>query len=89
MTEKETERKPLRYGEYRCKGCKKLLFKGVLVESEIEVKCKRCGKVNTFVGIPEESLLCFIPNCPNRVKRPSQENGDSPIRTGTATIVKN
>ncbi len=63
----------MHYGEYRCKGCEKLLFKGVLVESEIEVKCKRCGKMNAFVGIPEDSLLCFVPNCANRVKRPAKE----------------
>lgn len=73
MIEKEIERKPVYYGEYRCKGCEKLLFKGVLVESEIEVKCKRCGKVNTFVGIPEGSLLCFVSPCPYRVKRPEKE----------------
>lgn len=70
-----TERKPMQYGEYRCQGCDKLLFKGVLVGSEIEVKCKRCGKMNAFAGISEDSLLCFIPNCPNRVARP--EKGES------------
>lgn len=66
------ERKPMTYGEYRCKGCDKLLFKGVLVGSEIEVKCKRCGKMNAFAGISEDTLLCFVPNCINRVKRPEK-----------------
>ncbi len=73
MTEMEAERlnsPALRYGEYRCKGCEKLLFKGILVESEIEVKCKRCGKINVFIGVPEESLLCFVSPCPYRVFRP-------------------
>lgn len=70
MAGKEINRKPMAYGEYRCLGCDKLLFKGVLVGSEVEVKCKRCGKMNAFAGISEDSLLCFVPNCPNRVKRP-------------------
>ena len=33
--------------EYRCE-CKKLLFKGSLSDAVIEIKCKRCGKVNLF-----------------------------------------
>lgn len=64
-----TERKPMQYGEYRCKGCDKLLFKGVLVGNEIEVICKTCGKMNAFAGISEGALLCVIPNCPNRMKQ--------------------
>ncbi len=38
---------PLR--EYRC-DCGKLLFKGSLLISVVEVKCKRCGEVSTFRG---------------------------------------
>lgn len=71
-TETMTDRKPMKYDEYRCKGCEKLLFKGVLVGSEIEVKCKRCGKMNAFAGISEDSLLCFISPCPYRVFRPEK-----------------
>jgi phage FluMu protein Com len=33
--------------DYRC-DCNKLLFKGCLLFSSIEVKCKRCGKINLF-----------------------------------------
>lgn len=33
--------------EYRC-HCGKLLFKGTIILSTIEVKCKRCGSTETF-----------------------------------------
>lgn len=33
--------------EYRC-ACGKLLFKGVMLVSVVEIKCKRCGKTKTF-----------------------------------------
>jgi len=33
--------------EYRC-DCGKLLFKGLLGSAVIEIKCRRCGKVNMF-----------------------------------------
>lgn len=33
--------------EYRC-ACGKLLFKGFMLVSVVEVKCKRCGKTKTF-----------------------------------------
>jgi len=32
--------------EYRC-ACGKLLFKGLLYQSIVEVKCRRCGEVTT------------------------------------------
>ena len=32
--------------EYRCKNCKKLLFKGLIVKSVIEIKCKSCKEIN-------------------------------------------
>lgn len=42
--------------EYRC-DCGKLLFKGSLLLSIIEVKCRRCGKVSVFKGkMKNESL---------------------------------
>ncbi|MEK7520064.1 MAG: Com family DNA-binding transcriptional regulator [Patescibacteria group bacterium] len=56
--------------EYRCTQCEKLLFKGILIDSEIEVKCKRCNAMNVFHGMPKEALICFKPECPNRVKQP-------------------
>jgi phage FluMu protein Com len=55
------------YHEYRCKGCEKLLFKGVLVDSEVEVKCKRCGRVETIVGVSKDKLVCLKYPCLNRV----------------------
>lgn len=39
--------------EYRC-PCGKLLFKGVLMLSEIEMKCRYCGKVRTIGEAYEE-----------------------------------
>lgn len=33
--------------EYRC-ACGKLLFKGVMFMSVVEIKCKRCGETLTF-----------------------------------------
>ncbi|MDD5750617.1 MAG: Com family DNA-binding transcriptional regulator [Candidatus Pacebacteria bacterium] len=33
--------------DYRCK-CGRLLFKGVLLNCRLEIKCKRCGKINAF-----------------------------------------
>lgn len=53
--------------EFRCQDCSKLLFKGILVESEIEIKCKRCGKINTFAGELENKYLCYVYPCPHRV----------------------
>ncbi len=54
------------YREFRCQACEKLLFKGILVDSEIEVKCRNCGHLNMFVGIPREELLCLNEGCPRR-----------------------
>lgn len=33
--------------EYRC-ACGKLLFKGIILVSVVEIKCKRCGQTKTF-----------------------------------------
>lgn len=41
--------------EYRC-VCGKLLFKGMLVSCNLEIKCKRCGAIKAFVGINDQSL---------------------------------
>ncbi|KKU78661.1 MAG: hypothetical protein UY04_C0030G0011 [Parcubacteria group bacterium GW2011_GWA2_47_7] len=59
----------MQFQEYRCNSCQKLLFKGILVDSEVEVKCRGCGSLNTFRGVSQERLLCFKDECPNRVKR--------------------
>lgn len=58
---------PAAYNEYRCKKCNKLFFKGILVESEVEIKCKKCGSLEKIKGINAEQLLCLKPVCPNRV----------------------
>ena len=39
------------------------------MDSEVEVKCRGCGSLNTFRGVSQERLLCFKDECPNRVKR--------------------
>lgn len=41
--------------EYRC-TCGKLLFKGVLLFSTIEIKCKRCGEVRRIDNTDQEML---------------------------------
>lgn len=52
--------------EYRC-DCGKLLFKGLLVDSEVEVKCRGCKQITTVVGEEGNKLICHIGDCPNRV----------------------
>lgn len=37
--------------EHRCLFCGKLLFKGILFRSRVEIKCLRCGKVIFFRGL--------------------------------------
>ncbi|MBI2610178.1 Com family DNA-binding transcriptional regulator [Candidatus Giovannonibacteria bacterium] len=53
--------------EFRCKSCQKLLFKGILVDSKVEVKCTRCREFSEFEGVSANTLLCLKENCPNRV----------------------
>lgn len=53
--------------EYRCKNDGKLLFKGMLIEGQIEVKCKACHEVNTFEPTPLHEVVCHKTGCPNRV----------------------
>jgi phage FluMu protein Com len=40
--------------EYRCCGCNKLFFKGNLHNAVIEIKCKRCKKMNLIIGEKSE-----------------------------------
>ena len=56
------------YKEYRCPDCHKLLFKGLLIESEIEIKCKRCQGLKILKGDAVNGWLCLKPNCQNRVR---------------------
>lgn len=54
------------YKEYRCPSCHKLLFKGLLVDSTVEVKCRGCGGLNPFTGESKGKLLCYKEECGNR-----------------------
>ena len=53
--------------EFRCSGCRKLLFKGLLVEGDIEIKCKHCHAINHVTHSQFNELLCLIPKCPHRI----------------------
>ncbi|MDO8626719.1 MAG: hypothetical protein Q7K39_04710 [Candidatus Magasanikbacteria bacterium] len=55
------------YKEYRCSGCKKLLFRGWLAEGEVEVKCKSCHAFTTIKQSQFNAMLCAILPCPHRV----------------------
>lgn len=44
--------------EYRCQ-CGKLLFKGALFLSTIEVKCKRCGTISRFKEKSRDEKVSF------------------------------
>jgi len=65
---------PAAYHEYRCKECNKLFFKGILVDSEIEVKCKKCGHVEVLKGVDSNKLICLKHPCPNRIVFPVGES---------------
>jgi LSD1 subclass zinc finger protein len=53
--------------EYRCAGCKKLLFKGWVAEGEVQVKCKSCHTLTEVVESKFDALLCAIEHCPRRI----------------------
>lgn len=55
----------LNLAEYRC-TCGKLLFKGLLYQCVIEVKCRRCGEITTR-GIEESDLITFFESDANAV----------------------
>lgn len=55
------------YQNFRCSSCDKLLFKGILVDSGVEVKCRGCGAMNEFKGVSKDRLICFKPECSGRV----------------------
>lgn len=58
----------LTYNEYRCPQCNKLMFKGLLVDSEIEIKCRSCHRMNVITSVSHDAFLCMKKECPNRVK---------------------
>ena len=47
--------------EFRCKNCRKLLFKGFLTDpqSVLEIKCRGCGNICSFSGKEAENILVF------------------------------
>ena len=53
--------------DYRCPHDDKLLFKGMLVDSVIEVKCRGCGNIVELIGESSDKLICKKVGCPNRV----------------------
>jgi len=53
--------------DYRCKKCNKLFFRGVLVDSALEVKCVRCGEMGTITGEEKDKFVCLKVPCANRV----------------------
>ncbi len=55
------------YKEYRCPNDNKLLFKGVLIDSAVEVKCRSCKEIITINGEPENKYICMKESCANRV----------------------
>lgn len=58
----------LTYNEYRCPQCTKLMFKGLLVDSEIEIKCRSCHRLNVITNTSHDVYMCLKKECPNRVK---------------------
>lgn len=56
------------YKEYRCPHDKKLLFKGLLISSSVEVKCRACKEIITVQGDEVDPYICKKIDCVNRVK---------------------
>ena len=54
--------------EYRCPTDNKLLFRGVLIESDVEIKCRNCKQLITIKGIPADQAICKKIDCVNRVR---------------------
>lgn len=53
--------------DYRCPHCRKLLFRGLLVEGDVEIKCKHCRALTYLTASLHHRLLCMVDPCPNRV----------------------
>lgn len=58
--------------EFRC-PCGKLLFKGNLLGSVVEIKCKKCGRVQLFPHNAQASYAGFNSSQDNKT-------GNSPLR---------
>lgn len=57
------------YKEYRCPNDGKLLFKGLLVEGEVEVKCKYCKELVIINQGDIQGIICMQSDCANRVSK--------------------
>lgn len=44
------------------------MFKGFLAASDIEVKCKRCGCLNSYKGDYSVKMICLNEDCPRRME---------------------
>lgn len=53
--------------EYRCPVDNKLLFKGLVVEGIVEIKCKHCKETHRFEPTPMDDIICRKIGCQNRV----------------------
>lgn len=53
--------------DYRCPQCRKLLFRGLLVEGEVEIKCRHCHALSVQSASLHDGRLCLVDPCPNRV----------------------
>ena len=53
--------------EYRCPDCDKLLFKGLLIDSEVAIKCRRCRAIKTLKGEAADKFICYKYPCPHRI----------------------
>lgn len=67
--------------EYRCRSCKSLLFKGLLVEGGIEAKCKKCHALSSFTASAAPEYLCLVSPCPHRIRMDGRRSGDIPKGT--------
>lgn len=56
------------YKEYRCPNDNKLLFKGILISSSVEVKCRTCKEIIVIKGEAVEPYICKKLDCANRVQ---------------------
>lgn len=55
------------YTEYRCPFDNKLLFKGIIIDSHIEIKCKFCKKIISITGVSKDTMICKKIDCKNRI----------------------
>lgn len=62
----------LTLNDVRCAHCKKLLFRGLLVEGTVEIKCRNCRNLTTVSASRFDERLCLVEGCPERVPHEPQ-----------------